>query len=489
MEVAKRQYLRLQRYMVENRKPTAAFIALVAISSYLISITGILPGHYRAETERCMDSLGCFAIDGDYSLRPFNVLPQHRSAIGTKFVLYNPNGTLSEYSSGESAALLSQLDAKKRLVIVIHGWISSRDNPVLKPMMEALVQEKSSLVNILLVEWKDGAAQTYMQAVANTRVVGAEIAQLLRYLQGTVALGDVHLVGSSLGAHIAGTCGALLPGIGRITALDAAGPLFENYPESIRLDPSDAIFVDAIHTDGDDFYKVVMVEGGLGIHHSIGHADFYPNGGHSQPHCTGLLTVQPLHKMVACDHELSMDYFAQSLRAKNSYVAYACQEDQQGFVDGICHSINYMGWDAVKPSHRTNYYLQMSDVHPFEGDHYVVNMTIQSVGLVCLQLTLLGENGRASQVEQPGMRKSCSSSSSKTAMLFASQSIGDVKSMLIVWEDESEPRTQMLTRNNTQIVLVNASVTYYHERYHLCEVTPLEIFQLVSVQLSSQPCT
>lgn len=46
------------------------------------------------------------------------------------------------------------------------------------------------------------------------------------------------------------------------TALDAAGPLFENYPPSIRLDPTDALFVDAIHTDGDDFYKVVMAEGG-----------------------------------------------------------------------------------------------------------------------------------------------------------------------------------------------------------------------------------
>lgn len=48
-----------------------------------------------------------------------------------------------------------------------------------------------------------------------------------------------------------------------MTALDAAGPLFENYPEAIRIDPSDALFVDAVHTDGDDFYMVVIGEGGL----------------------------------------------------------------------------------------------------------------------------------------------------------------------------------------------------------------------------------
>ena len=47
-----------------------------------------------------------------------------------------------------------------------------------------------------------------------------------------------------------------------IAALDAAGPLFEDYPETIRLDPSDARFVDAIHTDGDEFYNVVIAEGG-----------------------------------------------------------------------------------------------------------------------------------------------------------------------------------------------------------------------------------
>lgn len=47
-----------------------------------------------------------------------------------------------------------------------------------------------------------------------------------------------------------------------LTALDAAGPLFENYPPSVRLDSSDAVFVDAIHTDGDEFHRVVLAEGG-----------------------------------------------------------------------------------------------------------------------------------------------------------------------------------------------------------------------------------
>ena len=33
--------------------------------------------------------------------------------------------------------------------------------------------------------------------------------------------------------------------------LDPAGPYFENTDKVVRLDPTDAMFVDAIHTDGE----------------------------------------------------------------------------------------------------------------------------------------------------------------------------------------------------------------------------------------------
>lgn len=58
--------------------------------------------------------------------------------------------------------------------------------------------------------------------------------------------------------------------IGRITGLDPALPGFQDTTNpNQKLDPSDAQFVDVIHT----------CSGLLGHNRNLGHADFYPNGG------------------------------------------------------------------------------------------------------------------------------------------------------------------------------------------------------------------
>ena len=61
-----------------------------------------------------------------------------------------------------------------------------------------------------------------------------------------------------------------------LTALDPAFPGFMTPDTNTRLSSSDAKFVDVIHTDG----------GFFGFPYSIGHADFFPNGGIAvQPGC------------------------------------------------------------------------------------------------------------------------------------------------------------------------------------------------------------
>ena len=74
-------------------------------------------------------------------------------------------------------------------------------------------------VNVIVVVWAEGAKDNYIRAVANTRVVGAVTANMIKLLQmsGGLTLENVHLVGHSLGAHVAGYVGEIIPDIGRIT--------------------------------------------------------------------------------------------------------------------------------------------------------------------------------------------------------------------------------------------------------------------------------
>ena len=83
-------------------------------------------------------------------------------------------------------------------------------------------------------------------------MVGAYVAKFVLFLRDNFQVGPehVHVIGHSLGAHAAGYAGAAIKEaggvLGRITGLDPAGPYFTNMPEVVRLDPSDAAYVDTV---------------------------------------------------------------------------------------------------------------------------------------------------------------------------------------------------------------------------------------------------
>lgn len=57
--------------------------------------------------------------------------------------------------------------------------------------------------------------------------------------------------------------------------LDPAGPGFSQGNKAGRLDPSDARYVEAVHT----------CPGLLGANFNVGHSDFFANNGKNQPGC------------------------------------------------------------------------------------------------------------------------------------------------------------------------------------------------------------
>lgn len=63
--------------------------------------------------------------------------------------------------------------------------------------------------------------------------------------------------------------------------LDPASPGFDFDHAAARLDPSDAMFVDVIHSD----VRNGAIDSSLGLQRPCGHVDFYPNGGNQQPGC------------------------------------------------------------------------------------------------------------------------------------------------------------------------------------------------------------
>ena len=83
--------------------------------------------------------------------------------------------------------------------------------------------------------------------------------------------------------------------------LDPAGPFFSLNDTETRLDASDGDFVDIIHTDGG-----TLTGNELGFLPPIGHIDFYPNGGKTQPGCknvelSGTNRVNENHEWVLTD--------------------------------------------------------------------------------------------------------------------------------------------------------------------------------------------
>ena len=84
------------------------------------------------------------------------------------------------------------------------------------PAIFSVIQED---VNVIMVDWPNGNGFPYEKASANTQVVGAEVALFINYFisQYGSKAADFHVIGHSLGAHVAGYVGERVAGLGRIS--------------------------------------------------------------------------------------------------------------------------------------------------------------------------------------------------------------------------------------------------------------------------------
>lgn len=221
--------------------------------------------------------------------------------------------------------LPSYLNTSLPSKVIVHGYRALGSKPSwVKELAQALLRAED--VNVLIVDWIYGASFAYNLAVENYKEVALLISVVINQLQKQgCKLESFHFIGVSLGAHVAGFVGTLFEGkIGRITALDPAGPMFKGADTSDRLDPSDAKFVDAIHTDSDCF----------GISIPVGHVDFFLNGGKDQTGCAHS-RFPSMYSYVICDHMRAVHVYMSALNGSCTLTGLPCTS-YEDFLKGQC---------------------------------------------------------------------------------------------------------------------------------------------------------
>ncbi|XP_069610488.1 pancreatic lipase-related protein 2-like isoform X2 [Ranitomeya imitator] len=308
--------------------------------------------------EVCYDHLGCFSDSNPWSgtlQRPHPALPWSPEKINTKFFLFTREQPSKYQIISPNNFTGSNFGMSRTTCVIVHGMADKAENNWVSDMCQELKYPPS----------------------------------------------NVHIIGHSLGAHAAGEAGRRLPGIRRITGLDPARPWFENTPEDVRLDPSDADFVDVIHTDT---HKLT----GVGIIKPIGHADFYPNGGRHMTGCPSKLAIlgnkSAALQILVCNHFRAFVYFTYSVRHRSGFSSYPCGS-YEDFTAGSCFpcppgGCPSMGYYAdawhYNTSKRQSFYLNTGgDRQHFSSWRYKVSVSLRGTArsLGTMYVTVTGAQG------------------------------------------------------------------------------------------------
>ncbi|XP_045641066.1 phospholipase A1 member A isoform X3 [Ursus americanus] len=242
-----------------------------------------------------------------------------------QFLLFTPldpscGQLVQENSDIQNSGFNATLGTK----LLIHGFRALGTKPSwIDQFIGTLLRAANA--NVIAVDWVYGSTGVYFSAVGNVVKLGLEISRFLRkLLELGVPESSIHIIGVSLGAHVGGVVGHLYKGqLGRITGLDPAGPEYTKASLEERLDPGDALFVEAIHTDADN----------LGIQIPVGHVDYFVNGGQDQPGCPTFIHAG--YSYLICDHMRAVHLYISALENSCPFVAFPCV-NYKAFLAGQC---------------------------------------------------------------------------------------------------------------------------------------------------------
>lgn len=269
-----------------------------------------------------------------------------------KIVVLDGN-TVKSFPINEAFIALTQpavYDITKQTKVVIHGFKDSSQSALPQELGNAYADKK--MFNVLLLDAEAVLNEGYIKCVHYARLIGKRLANILANLEDFGANAeDFHLIGISLGAHIAGWAGKYFwqykkRRLGRITGLDPAGPCFSYAKSNQRLDKTDANYVDVIHSN-----RLVQ-----GVIEPLGHADFYLNGGGpTQPGCI----------MPTCCHLRAAEVYVQSIKTPKSFIGVRCKSWKH-FMANACDKDDYavLGYRSSTAT-RGQFYLRTTGSSPF----------------------------------------------------------------------------------------------------------------------------
>jgi pimeloyl-ACP methyl ester carboxylesterase len=231
------------------------------------------------------------------------------------FTRRNPTAPQTITFNNAGSLTGSQFNAAHPTRFIIHGWNNDGGSPINTQIRTAYINRAE--FNVITVDWGRGAhTVNYISARNRVNEVGPHLARFIDWVNQVTGtpFTRMSVIGHSLGGHTAGITGKRVTRgrLHTVVALDPALPLFSMNAPNERVAPTDAEYVEVIHTNA----------GLLGFDQPIGIADFYPNWGRSQPGCG-------IDVAGTCAHGRAFEFFAESINLARRFVSTQCASYQQ----------------------------------------------------------------------------------------------------------------------------------------------------------------
>ncbi|XP_039485864.1 pancreatic lipase-related protein 3 [Drosophila santomea] len=261
--------------------------------------------------------------------------------LSTRRVQENPQ----QVEAKVEALVRSSFYAADPAVLAIPRWLGNISSPEISAVVSARLQQQDS--NIFSVDLSEASDETeIIDSVASLVIVLNN--------QFDVPLDRILVVGFAEGVHLAGGVAAKVQQelgrqLSQITALDpSSGEELDH-----KLSQADAEFVEVVHTNS----------GGLGTWEQLGHVDYYPNGGQTQPGCS----------TDSCSHERAFELLAEMWSPENDFVSARCGTVESLSASSCRWSTHKMGQKGDEQHASGIYFLETRQSSPFSRGAYFIS--------------------------------------------------------------------------------------------------------------------